>query len=950
MLLVHDGLSEKAAAAMDVAVGHFSDPADLPGLAHCLEHMLFLGTERYPDEGSYNRFLAENGGYSNAYTSTENTNYQFQMVVTDGNGNGTSAEPNAVAAPMPRFKEALDRFSQFFTAPLFTESATDRELNAVHSEHQKNLQSDSRRLFQLKKSLANPAHPFSKFGTGSKDTLDGPDTRAALLAFHKKYYSANMMNLCIVAPMPLDVLEEYVVELFSDIANHDIPHPSGEFAGVEPLLPEHMGHVVHVAPIADIRMLELVWLTPPLSRLYKTKPGCYIGNLLGHEGKGSLLSLLKDNGWADALSAYPYLDTETFGFFRVNINLTKDGVDHINDIVELVYAYLEMVRAEGVQKWLFDEEAAFGEMSFRFMERSEPFHVVQHMSSVMREYPPVDYISGQYLYFEYDPAGIHAVLDCLRPERGNLTVVGKFAEGITDQKERWYETAFRMEEISPDKLQRWQNAKCDGKLHIPLKNNFVPTDFTILGEPLPDGKVDKAGPKRILCNEYVDVHHKLDVTFNRPKAVIVFELKTPFAYLTPWHCMMTKMFTYLLEDSLTEYSYDAAKAGLHYGLNLTLRGMQLSVEGYNHRIQVLLDAALEKMANFRVDPSRFEMIRDQILRDHQNFEKSQPYSHAMYAITYMVETPRWHIVHDCIPCLRDGSISIDSLNAFVPQLLSRMHVVCLAAGNISEEGALDMIASVQATLKFAPLPKVERVERRIVQMPAGEELVLRQVHPNADDNNSAIELYFQTGPQGESFEHDVQLDLIANILNKPAFHELRTVQQLGYMVFEGVSSSYGVRGIYVIVQSTVADPDELCKRIDQFLVDFRRDTLAPMADDVFMDYVTSLIATKAEPEKRLSKRCWKFYSEVNNGSFEYNRQEKEIEALQTVTKADVMAFFDTCLAAGGAARRRAASLVYGNQHPMPKSVASRPDIVEVKDPIAVRNSYPLYPVFGQHSR
>ena len=43
MLLVSDPSTDKAAAAMDVHIGHMSDPPNLPGLAHFCEHMLFLG-------------------------------------------------------------------------------------------------------------------------------------------------------------------------------------------------------------------------------------------------------------------------------------------------------------------------------------------------------------------------------------------------------------------------------------------------------------------------------------------------------------------------------------------------------------------------------------------------------------------------------------------------------------------------------------------------------------------------------------------------------------------------------------------------------------------------------------------------------------------------------------------------------------------------------------------
>lgn len=58
----------QAAAAMAVGVGSFSDPAEMQGLSHYLEHMLFMGSEKFPDENDYDSFLALHGGASNAYT------------------------------------------------------------------------------------------------------------------------------------------------------------------------------------------------------------------------------------------------------------------------------------------------------------------------------------------------------------------------------------------------------------------------------------------------------------------------------------------------------------------------------------------------------------------------------------------------------------------------------------------------------------------------------------------------------------------------------------------------------------------------------------------------------------------------------------------------------------------------------------------------------------------
>ena len=112
VLLISDPDTQKSAACCDVRVGSMSDPDEAPGLAHFLEHMLFLGTEKYPVENAYSSFLNAHGGHSNAYTSQEDTVYYFD-VQNDF------------------FEEAIDMFSSFFVCPLFNESATSREISAV---------------------------------------------------------------------------------------------------------------------------------------------------------------------------------------------------------------------------------------------------------------------------------------------------------------------------------------------------------------------------------------------------------------------------------------------------------------------------------------------------------------------------------------------------------------------------------------------------------------------------------------------------------------------------------------------------------------------------------------------------------------------------------------------------------------------------------------------------
>ena len=247
VLLASDPNAVKAAAAMDVQVGYMSDPAELPGLAHFCEHMLFLGTTPYPQEGDFERFVAAGGGSNNAYTAAEDTCYYFDCQ-------GGALEG------------ALSRFSQFFQAPLFTESATAREVNAIESEHSKNLQSDYWRYDQLLKVRADRAHPYAKFGTGNRATLRNGDAsaRAALLAFHERYYQAPQMSLAVVGPQPLDALQRLVEKEFRAVPGAVRPTASAEYDSLPlPFRPDPADpRLALMVPVAETRVLKAAWCLP----------------------------------------------------------------------------------------------------------------------------------------------------------------------------------------------------------------------------------------------------------------------------------------------------------------------------------------------------------------------------------------------------------------------------------------------------------------------------------------------------------------------------------------------------------------------------------------------------------------------------------------------------------------------------------------------------------------
>lgn len=336
VLLISDPETDKAACALDIHVGSFSDT--IPGLAHFCEHLLFMGTEKYPVENEYSQYLSQNGGKSNAYTAGEHTNYYFDVHCDYLEG-------------------GLDRFAQFFISPLFLDTCTDREILAVDSEHKKNIMSDSWRVHQLDKDLSNPRHPYSNFCTGNLETLRdeplkaGIDIRKALLDFHSKYYSSNIMKLVILGKQPIAQLEQWAREKFSSIPNKDVSIPI--FPG-HPLSNDVLQKLIFIKPIKETKVLKLAFPIPDLRPYYKTQPSQYIAHLIGHEGKGSILSYLKKRGWAQSLSAGAQGGYTGFDIFLIRIELTSSGLDHYEDVILSVFEYVKKIKGN-VKKWVFNE-------------------------------------------------------------------------------------------------------------------------------------------------------------------------------------------------------------------------------------------------------------------------------------------------------------------------------------------------------------------------------------------------------------------------------------------------------------------------------------------------------------------------------------------------------------------------------------------------------------------
>ncbi|KRZ08336.1 Insulin-degrading enzyme [Trichinella zimbabwensis] len=861
VLLISDPTADKAAASLDVSAGHMMDPSDMPGLAHFCEHMLFLGTKKYPKDNEYQSYLVAHGGNSNAYTSTDHTNYHFDVT--------------------PEFLGgALDRFAQFFIEPLFTVDATEREVNAVDSEMRGNLQSDSWRDYQLERHLSNPKHDYNKFGTGTRKTLlddvlsRGEDPREALLKFYQNHYSANLMALCIMGKESLDELQAAYVPTFASIENKKLEKIVWK---EHPFTAKELGFRVDVVPVKDLRSINFCFPLPDLHEHYTSNPGHYIGHLLGHEASGSLLSELKKHGWVNTLTAGPRTAARGFWFFSIDVEVTESGLEHVDDIAQLVFEYISLVRTEGVQEWIHRECEDLNKIEFRFKDKEQPMNLTTYLASALQLYPMQDVMFGPFRMDQYRPELVHMVLDQLRPDNMLMTVTSKSFDNVVDSVEPWYGTRYRKQPLDGQFLQR---CHCSGggssKFKLPDRNAFIPTDFTLAN------CAQQTKLPRLLTGEQGDedpmarVWYKKDDEFLTPKTVVRLLMRSPLANSSPGRMVEAQLYSELVFDALNEHAYNAMLAGLKYSVVSTTIGMQVSVSGYSEKLPVLLSSIIDKMLSLEVEPSTFDRLKERFIRRLRNFDMESPYQHSMYYSTLLLSDRIWskkELLREAI------DLKIEMIDEFKRELFKEMHIEALVFGNASEQNARDILSQTRNAIlqKMQPKPLLasQVVRNREVKLPKGKTFVFEEqntVHPN-----SAIEMVLQVGLQESRL--NMLLELLVQILNEPCFHQLRTVEQLGYIVFGGLRRANDTQALHIIVQSEKS-PTYLDERIEAFL-----------SHEEFEEHRAALTAKRLEKPKKLVSAASKVWSEISSEQYNFERDQKEVDILKTITKEELIEFY-----------------------------------------------------------
>ncbi|KAH8343533.1 hypothetical protein KR059_012169 [Drosophila kikkawai] len=873
-----EGDEKLAACALMIDYGSFAEPSKYQGLAHFLEHMIFMGSEKYPEENIFDAHIKKCGGFSNASTDCEDTVFYFEV-----------AEKH--------LDSSLDYFTALMKAPLMKQEAMQRERSAVDSEFQQIQQDDETRRDQLLASLATEGFPHGTFAWGNmkslKENVDDGELHKLLHEIRREHYGANRMYVCMQARLPIEELESLVVRHFAEIPHNEIRAPDlSKFDYRQAFRPEFHEQVYFVKPVENECKLELTWVLPEVQQYYRSKPDQFLSYLLGYEGRGSLCAYLRRRLWALQLIAgideNGFDKNSMFALFNVCIYLTEEGFRHLDEVLAATFAYVKLFSNCGSMKAVYEEQQRIEETGFRFQAQRPAFDNVQDLVFNTKYFPPKDILTGKELYYEYNEQHLTELIAHLNEFKFNLMVTSRDKyEGVAayDKQEQWFGTEYATIPM-PDKWKKlWEESKPLEELFLPEPNRFVTNDFTLFWSSF--GKQElPAAPKKLLKTDTSELWFRQDDKFELPEAHMAFYFISPLQRQSAKNDAMCTLYQELVKFHVCEELYPALSAGLNYSFYAIEKGLLLKVSGYNEKLHLIVEAIAEGMLHVAetLDEKMLDAFRTNQRKIYFNTLIKPKHLNRDVRLC-VLEQIRWLMI-DKYKCLNE--ITLEELRDFARQFPKELYIQALIQGNYTEESAHNVLNTVLSRLNCQAIKERRFVEDRTVQLPLGTN-VIRCHALNEQDTNTVITNFYQIGPNTVRVESI--LDLMMMFVDEPLFDQLRTKEQLGYHVGATVRINYGIAGYSIMVnsQETKTTAHYAEGRIEAFRTKMLQ-ILRQMPQDDYDHTRDSLIKLKLVADMALSTEVARNWDEIINEDYLFDRRRRQVEVLRTLQKSEIIDF------------------------------------------------------------
>lgn len=862
--IISDPNADKSSAAMTVKTGSWEDPLEASGMAHFLEHMLFLGNKKYPNESDYEGFITEHGGQFNAFTGNDYTGYVF------------SVDNSA-------FPEALDRFSNFFKEPLFNPSGVDRELQAIDQEYAKNLENDDIREYFILKELSTPGHPSTAFGMGNRQSLQKV-SQEALKHWYNTHYSANLMVVEVISPLPMERLKALVIENFEGIPNSDLV----PFAPTMPVISDaSKGHMVYIEPMKNLRRLDIVWELPfKFAMMRDTKPELVLCHILGHEGKNSLLEELKKEKWVEGIQC----GTEKVGgnsyILSLQLDLTDAGVKEVNQVIRNIFVAIANIKKRNIPAYLVDELKTMTKLNYQYQARQDAFeNIIKEAQRLPHE--PLETYPEQTLTFQkYDAAATTELLQYLTPENALIELMAPSSlTGVPfESKEKWLGVPYTIKAIPEDVLASWRNAVSNPTIDLPVLNPYLPVNIDLLSKSLSDKSTFiLPHPATLIDNDHGKIYFSQDTYYAAPTISWSFEIRTPTIDPTNIESVvMADIFVKHANETLNAFIYPASVAGLNFSISTANNGLAIDIDGYNDKSKDLFLDLLKELKGFKPREQKFKIYKELVLRNYQNESLEMPVMQA-YEVLKSILHKDFFLSKQKAAAVK--KITFDQFQDFSQSLFEKTYVQGMLYGNMNKKNAQAVTSQLVNILASLPYPKNEQIKEEVIVLPKNEGPFIIETKSKVQ-GNAAI-LTVESDPF--SFKERAAQQILMQAIKEPFFSTLRTRQQTAYIVFSSAEELEQHLFNTFAVQSNTHEGRDLLARFELFIEDFLQEmSKTGVSKERFENLKNAQLITLRQPPQSISEMSDLLYKLAFSYDGDFDWINKRIKALEDLSYEDFL--------------------------------------------------------------
>ncbi len=894
--LISDPEIEQSAAALAVKAGSWNDPEEYPGMAHFLEHMLFMGNKAYPKEDEFMPFIKESGGKVNAYTASDRTVYMFSA-------NNAAFEPG------------LDRFSHFFIDPLFNPSSIDRELHAVDQEHAKNVENDGWRQYMIFKETGNPQHPNAKFSTGNADTLRGIP-QEAMKKWYEEHYSADKMHLIILSSLPIDDLIQLTVQDFSSVPNREVaidnfPHDMTS--------EKQRGQMIYVKPVKDLKILSLTWELPKeLSVDEEAKVGELLSFILKSGSKNSLLGLLKRQHLAEEINVSQEQLSTSNKLFSIDVALTEKGIKQIDTVTTYCFEALARLKNTGIPRYIFNEVQKITEIKYAYQSRVDSFEFVMKTAHGLIDESLQTYPRKTLIPTSYNPSLITQYLQYLTAEHCLFFVIADPAklQVETNQREKWMGAEYAIHPLSQKRMNQLTNASVNPQIGLPPPNPFIPKNLELIHTSPSEKQVV---PVLLQDNNQGKMFFAEDQKYLTPEIAHLLRIKSPLIDGSAKAQSLTDLYLKAINDQLFPLISAAEAAGAQIVLRPDRFSLAVAINGYSDGSDKILEEILGNLKKAHPSKEQFNLYKESLASAYENSEKE--------LLFIQVQQNLNSLIFNDVPTASEqltalSSITYEAFLDFSNNLFKKAYLEGLLYGNLTKSDAKTLLERLQNKLKAEEYPKAEHLMRSVLLLPEkqGPYMIAQ---PTSMQGNATI-LMIEEGSY--SFEKRACQQILGSVLQNAFFDTLRTKQQVAYIAKAWDKAEENQLMQFFAVQSSTHLPNELIARFELFLENFVKQFTTELPIERFEHVRNMAIATLQIPPENLAINGARLFLLGFEYDGDFDLIDKRIAALQKVSYEETREMADEFLS-----RKNTRRLAFLLEGVVPKEKDFRYELVSKED-------------------